>query len=145
MDYFWGEWDLDDNGEPIYNESRDLHRQLGFATIALYRKIYQLSTSQELSFLRNELIVVADQMRLFVVGNTTQSYSDFIRSYNYCISNLTSVQNQLIRESRTLVGLCSTIIEGIKSGSNDYVNELFETLSLLGVYSIEEPSELVEA
>lgn len=122
----------------------DKYRHVGLGTLALYRRIDELANQGFEPAVVEDILMVASQMRFFIVGNTTASLSKMTEAYER-ISNL---QNE---ELRHLLSFCIEIVTSIinmDSATNPVEAErihllmLFNGLEIAGLYKVDENEQL---
>lgn len=133
--YNWGEYPRTAEGEIKYDIRLDKPRQIGLASLALYKRLKELSNlyflDEESQELQNALEELASQMRLLIIGNTEASVVKFKTAAEYFLANLPeSIDPSLIG----LVNLCIEVVDNI---NGEYADILIEGTSAAGIYSVE--------
>lgn len=138
----WGKYETNENGV-IYNVLVDKPRQTGFASLAVFRELSEVasslvSTDSELSA---NLRIVAEEMRHFVVGNTSKSKIKFYEALNYVLSHHNDNFPAYVIQ---LVELCERIVNSLDN-NEEIIDDLLEVCSELEIYRIEDSIEIMEA
>lgn len=134
----WNEYPVE-NGQIIYDQNLDKNRQIGFASLALYRQMINLAREQYAdTYLFEEIKTIATQMRYFIVGNNNASLSVL----NFSLSKVK--QYKVEQELGHLIDLCLEIVKAI-IGNKEYVEILLNGTEFAGIYTIEQTKDIIEA
>lgn len=134
----WNEYPIED-GQIIYDQNLDKNRQIGLASLALYRQMINLAREQYAdTYLFEEIKTIAIQMRYFIVGNNNAS----LGALNFSLSKVK--QYKVERDLEYLVDLCLEIVKAIIA-NKEYVEILLNGTEIAGIYSIEQKEETLEA
>lgn len=134
----WDEYPVE-NGQIIYDQNLDKNRQIGFASLALYRQITTLAREQYAdTYLFEEIKTIATQMRYFIVGNNNAS----LGAFNFSLSKVK--QYKVEQKLGYLIDLCLEIVKAIVA-NKEYVEILLNGTELAGIYTVKQTEDIIEA
>jgi hypothetical protein len=135
--YKWGEYTRTIEGEIQYDIRLDKPRQIGLASIALYKRLRELNdlyfSSDENQELHNALEELSSQMRLLIIGNTDASTAKFKDAAQYFLVTSPDTTSQEVVD---LVNLCWEIVNNIQKGL-EYADLLIDGTLAAGIYNVE--------
>jgi len=135
----WGSFPRENN-HIIYDVTLDKPRQIGAATIVLAKGLYDFRRSLLDESQKDAILTIIEQMRAFVVGNTSSSKAKFDSAYRYFLTEMAGGVDSNIRDS---INFCSIIVND--SVNHKYIDDLIDYLSETVDYNPGKALEYLEA